>query len=171
MSDNVYDFDQPLNAPKPFVQLPEGIVSFVVAGFSRIRRTVKAKGKELNGGNPIWVAVLNLKCRHEDGEEGDIEVDLPLHDVYMFRLWQFFTAIGQREHGEDKQFMPDWNKVEGSTGYAVIKHTKGKTKRDDGEYPLFVNLDKFMTKAEMQEYREKREAAKEEKAEEKKNYF
>ncbi len=164
MSEKVYDFDGPLDAPKPFVQLPEGIVSFVVSRFGRIRKKIKARGQELNKGQPVWVAILHLVCKHESGEEGEIEVDLPLHSIYMFRVWQFFTAIGQREHGEDEdQFSPDWSKVEGATGFALIKHQKGTKPRDDGEFPVFVNLDRFMTKKEMVEFREKRDAPKEEK--------
>lgn len=149
-----YDFDTPLDAPLPPTVFPEGLVSFTVVAFQRVRKPVKWKGAAIENGKPIAVAELKLECVNvENGQEDTLDVDLPLEERFMFKLWQFFTAIGQRKHGEDKQFLPRWKEVMGSTGFALVKHSPSKNKRDDGsDYPPYVNIDKFFTKEEAEKH-------------------
>lgn len=166
-----YDFDSPIHAPKKMTTFPEGIAGFVVVEFARVRKPVKFRGSFLNNGQPIAVASIKLKCQNDAGDTAILEEELPLHETYSFKLWPFFSAIGQRNHGDPaKQFMPDWNKVEGAKGFLLVKHVKGKTAREDGEFPTFVNISEFYTADEVEAYYTRMEK-KEAKAAEKKTYF
>ena len=99
-----------------FVTLPEGPATFEVLDLTRTRKT-KGKLGECN------VAVLKLSVEHtESGQTATLEEELPLHRKLMFLLLQFFTAIGQRKHGEDGAFTPNWSKkaIVGASGCCVI---------------------------------------------------
>lgn len=153
MSEKIYDFDSPLDKPKPFQLMPAGIVGFTVTKYARARKVVNFRGAPLNNGKPIHVAVVTLHCKSEDGTEGEMDTDLPLHDAYMFKLFQFFTAIGQREHGDETDsFTPNWTTLKGSQGFALIVHVKGKKPRDDGTMPVFANLNEFFNAAGVEDY-------------------
>ena len=102
--------------PTVYTVLPEGPGTFEVLDFSRTR---KEKGKlgECN------VAVLKLLVEHtESGETATFEEEIPLHKKLAFLILQFFTAIGQREHGEEGPFTPNWakGKIVGASGCCVI---------------------------------------------------
>ena len=111
-----------------FITLPEGEATFEVTALNRTR---KEKGKlgECN------VAVLTLLVTHtESGETATFDEELPLHKKLMFLLLQFFTAIGQREHGEEGPFTPNWSKkaIIGATGRCVLD-VRTWTKKDQSE--------------------------------------
>jgi len=111
-----------------FITLPEGEGTFKVLALTRTR---KAKGKlgECN------VAVLTLEVTHTDsGEVATFDEELPLHKKLMFLLLQFFTAIGQREHGEEGPFKPNWSKkaIIGATGRCELD-VRTWTKKDQTE--------------------------------------
>ncbi len=102
--------------PTVYTVLPEGPGTFEILDFSRTRKT-KGKLGECN------IAVLKLLVEHtESGETATFDEELPLHKKLQFLLLQFFAAIGQREHGSDGPFCPDWSRkaIVGQTGNCVI---------------------------------------------------
>jgi hypothetical protein len=139
-----YDFDSELDAPKPLTVLSEGLYSFSVAKMEKKREDVKNKGVSIG---PCAIARLTLDVTHVATEEtGNLEYDLVLETSRMFRVWEFFTCIGQRKHGDTQtKFAPNWAKVVGATGLLLAKHNEGKKAKDDGTFPIFVNIAKFLT--------------------------
>lgn len=96
-----------------FTVLPEGPAAFTVVDFARERKEYKTLGE-------INVAVVTLHCVCDDeGVEGAVVCNLALHRKVQFKLFQFFTAIGQRKHGEG-MLKPDWTKVKGASGRCVL---------------------------------------------------
>lgn len=142
-----YDFDQELDAPTPLTVFPEGLCSFAVTKMEKRREEVKNKGVSVGTCN---IARVILATTHvSTGETTTLDYDLVLESSRMFRVWEFFTAIGQRKHGDAQaKFAPNWNKVVDSTGLLLTKHNEGKKARDDGTFPVFVNIAKFMTEEE-----------------------
>ena len=142
-----YDFDQELDAPKPLTTLPEGLCSFTVMKMEKRREEVKNKGVSVGTCN---IAKVIMAVTHvSSGETDTLDYDLVLETSRMFRLWEFFTAIGQRKHGDQQlKFAPNWAKVVGATGLLLTKHNQGKKVRDDGTFPVFVNIAKFITEEE-----------------------
>lgn len=114
--DGAMDWDTPLEDTDGYKLIPKGPGTFEVLDFSRAR---KQKGKlgECN------VAVLKLLVEHtESGETSTFEEDLTLHRKLQFLILYFFAAIGQRKHGDEGPFVPDWSpkKIIGSTGLCEI---------------------------------------------------
>lgn len=104
-----------------FTLLPDGPAAFTVTSFTRER-------KEMGKLGTCNVAVLELECTSdEDGETAKVFANLALHRKIQFKLFQFFTSIGQRQHG-DGPLKPDWSKVEGATGRCILstRDWKGK---------------------------------------------
>lgn len=102
--------------PTVFITLPEGTGTFEILDFSRTRKT-KGKLGECN------VAVLKLLVEHtESGKTATFDEEIPLHKKLAFLLLQFFACIGQRKHGEEGPFAPNWakNKIVGQSGNCVI---------------------------------------------------
>jgi hypothetical protein len=132
---------------KPMNLFPEGICGFTVIKLDRLREDVKNKGVSIG---PCAIARLTLDVTHVSTEEtGNLEYDLVLETSRMFRVWEFFTAIGQRKHGDTQtKFAPNWAKVVGATGLLLTKHAEGKKAKDDGTFPIFVNIAKFLTEEE-----------------------
>jgi hypothetical protein len=152
--EKVYDFDSPLDAPPPKTVFPEGLAAFTVVEMKQVRKEVKVNKESIG---PRSVAVLKLHVVNADtGDETDIVQDLPLSPVriHLVRLYEFFAAIGQREHGDaSEKFMPKWNKVVGSTGFLAIKHTASDKLRDDGTpFDPWVNISKFMNAADAEKW-------------------
>ncbi|NCC51354.1 MAG: DUF669 domain-containing protein [Spartobacteria bacterium] len=114
MSENeAFGWDDEVEEGSGFVLLPEGPARFTVTKFERAR---KAMGK-LGTCN---VAMLTLECTSEDtGDKATVTCNLPLHRVVQFKIFQFFTAIGQRKHG-DGAFVPNWAEVPGASGRCEI---------------------------------------------------
>jgi hypothetical protein len=139
-----YDFDQELDAPKPLTVFPEGLCSFSVVKMEKKREDIKNKGVSVGICN---VARIYLAVTHvTSGETDTLDYDLVLESSRMFRVWEFFTAIGQRKHGDTQtKFAPNWAKVVGTTGLLLTKHAQGKKAKDDGTFPVFVNIAKFLT--------------------------
>jgi len=127
-----YDWDEEVDATSTgggFKLLPEGPATFFVLDLKRTRKSFGKFGT-------INVAELTLVCNSEEDEnaQADINVQLGLHHDLDWKITQFFTAIGQRNHGDAERFVPNWDRVEGSTGKCVVKNRKYKKKSDaDGE--------------------------------------
>lgn len=116
--------------------LPVGPATFEVLKLDRDQREFGKCGL-------VNVADLTLICTSEgDGTAGNVRISLPLHRSMQWKIFQFFTSIGQRKHGEEGPFKPNWGKVMGATGRCEIKHRDGKNGR------TYNDVDKFLDPAD-----------------------
>lgn len=126
--------DQIENDGGAFEVLPEGDYSFTVEKFERARHTGSDKVPPCNK------AVLTLSVT--DGtHSGTVMVNLFLYSKFEWKLCQFFTAIGQRKHGEAIRM--NWNAVPGAAGVCKVKirkwtGTDGK-ERESNEVDTFYD--------------------------------
>jgi hypothetical protein len=111
--------DQIENDGSDFVLLPEGDYNFEVVSFERGRHNGSDKLPPCNK------ATVNIKVKGAEGETV-IKHNLFLHSKTEGMLCAFFTAIGQRKHGE--KVTMNWNAVPGSVGRCKvgIKKYEGK---------------------------------------------
>lgn len=106
-----------------FIILPAGEYPFTVTGFDRQNFDGSAKIP------PCKMALLRLDVN--GGEHGVASVDerLYLHTSMMWKLSEFFTAIGQLQ--KDGSARMNWNAVPGATGMVKIKVDTYKNKNGD----------------------------------------
>ena len=113
-----------------FTMLPDGDAFFTVKKLEKSRRAMGKLGE-------CHVADLLLTVTMCEGDQsGELKVALPLHKDMTWKILQFFTAIGQRKHGDEGTFNPKWDKVVGEGGLCVIntreyEGKKGKMKVND----------------------------------------
>lgn len=117
-----------------FTLLEPGIYSFTVTDFERAQYAGSDKVP------PCPMAKLTIRCEGTDGSVGSVRDSLFLNTKNEWRMCQFFTAIGQRQHGE--RLKPNWSKVLGSTGMVRIKYDD-RAKNDDGS-PKFNRVDAYI---------------------------
>lgn len=106
-----FDWDSPIenDGESSYTVLPEGTYDFEVTGFERQRYTPGANSKV-----PACPMAL-LKIRAGSGTQSTtLEERLYLHSSFEWKLCQFFTAIGQRKHGQ--RLVPNWKEVLGARG-------------------------------------------------------
>ena len=116
-----YDWDSTFqNEEKTFTLLPDGDYSFVVTGFER----GSFEGSEKMPACPMAILTMDVT---NGTDSGTIQDRLFLNSRSEWRICQFFTAIGQRRHGE--AIKPNWSKVQGSRGTLKLEISKF-TKRD-----------------------------------------
>ena len=103
-----------------YITIPEGEYDFVVDHYDRERHNGSEKLP------PCWKAVLYLKVETPEGV-ANIRHNLFLHTKTEGMLCAFFTAIGQRQHGQTISM--NWNAVPGARGRAKIgvREYNGKT--------------------------------------------
>lgn len=103
-----------------FITLPEGEYDFVVDHYDRERHPGSEKLP------PCWKAVVYLKIETPEGV-ANVRHNLFLHTKTEGMLCAFFTAIGQRQHGQRVNM--NWNAVPGARGRAKIgvREYNGKT--------------------------------------------
>lgn len=99
--------DEIRNDGGPGQILPEGDYDFVVKKFERARHGGSEKIPACNK------AVLTLAVSSA-GANGEVPVSLFLYSKFEWKLCQFFTAIGQRRHGEAIRM--NWGAVPGAAG-------------------------------------------------------
>lgn len=140
-----FDWDAPVDpkeAPKPL--LPEGPAMFTVLGVKRAREQF---GKVEKGGGVQNVAKIKMLVVSDvDQSEAEMEENIWLVLNLKWKFIAFFTAIGQRKHGDEGPFVPDWAKVEGSTGRVEINH-RPYTKKD-GTTATVNNIKAFVASEE-----------------------
>lgn len=100
------------NDGEDYVLLPEGDYDFEVLSFERGRHNGSDKLPPCNK------ATLSIKLTGADGQTGTIQHNLFLHTKCEGILCAFFTAIGQRKHGEKLNM--NWNMVPGSKGRCKV---------------------------------------------------
>ena len=126
------DWEDTIENDSDFTILPEGDYDFEVVEFERARHAGSEKIPPCNK------AVVSLKIK-SDTDETTIKHNLYLHSKTEGMLCAFFSAIGQRQHGEKLKM--DWSKVVGSTGRAKIEIKK--ITKDDGTVAEFNQVKKF----------------------------
>lgn len=94
-----------------FILLPDGEYDFVVKSFERGRHN----GSDKVG--PCPKAILTLGIDTYQGE-AIVRKDLLLHSKLEGLLCEFFTCIGQRQHGQCVAM--NWNAVPGARGRCKI---------------------------------------------------
>ena len=116
MANNTYDApmgwdDEIQNDGEGFRVLPEGEYDFTVEGFTRGRFEGSAKM------SACPKAELTIRIHDHDGDV-TVNENLFLNRKAEWRLCQFFTAIGQRKHGETLRM--NWNSVKGAKGRCKV---------------------------------------------------
>jgi hypothetical protein len=107
-------WDDTIEKDPEFSLLPAGEYNFEVISFERGRHNGSEKLPPCNK------AILKVRFEAPDGSAAStFDCNLFLHSTQEGKLCSFFTAIGQRKHGEKLQM--NWNKVVGATGRAKIK--------------------------------------------------
>ncbi len=124
--------DQIENDSPEFTVLPEGDYKFEVIDFERGRHQGSEKLPPCNK------AVITVKCEGKEGVS-TIRHNLFLHTKTEGMLCAFFSAIGQRKHGE--RVTMNWNKVIGSTGKCKLGIREWTN--DQGEKKTFNEIKKF----------------------------
>lgn len=99
------------NDSPEYILLPEGEYDFVVDHFDRERHNGSEKLP------PCWKAVIYLRIETPQGV-ATVRHNLFLHTRTEGMVCAFFTAIGQRQHGQ--RITMNWNAVPGSRGRAKI---------------------------------------------------
>ena len=117
-----------------FTVLPPGEYTFTVMNMER---------KEMNTQKLGNVRVAEVQLRFSDGQqEGSGKANLMLHPKTLWKVREFFKAIG--ENVEDgKPFVPRWNAVVGATGKCLVKN--GSFIGRNGEKYETNEVDKFLT--------------------------
>ena len=104
-------WDDTISQDSEYTLLPEGDYQFTVTKFDRARHNGSDKLPPCNK------AILTLEV--SDGvNTGTVTHNLFLHRKCEGMLCAFFTAIGQRKHGEALQ--PKWGQVMGSRGTCKV---------------------------------------------------
>lgn len=104
-------WDDVIQNDSEFTVVPEGDYTFTVKKFERGRH---------NGSDrlpPCNKAILTIEVSNGH-DKTTLTHNLFLHRKTEGMLCAFFTAIGQRKHGE--QLVPRWNQVMGSTGTCKV---------------------------------------------------
>ena len=104
---------------KERVLLPKGPAMFAVTKLERTRGNFSDCGT-------VNIAKVTLQATSlaegAPAEAEEITVNLPLVPKMKWKIVQFFTAIGQRKHGDAGEFQPNWSKVEGEMGRCEVDH-------------------------------------------------
>ena len=98
-----------------FVLLPKGDYDFTVKKLEKDYYNAKPDSKIPS----CPVARVHLIIKTEEGDAAYFRESLFLYSGNKWQLFQFFTCLGLRRHGDGTSKMP-WDDVEGSTGRATI---------------------------------------------------
>ena len=133
--DRAFDWNDVIeNDGGEFTLLPEGTYPFTVLSFER---------GEFPGSEKMPAckkAVLTIRIDGGTLGATDVTENLFLHSRAEWKLCQFFTAIGQRQHGE--QLRMDWSKVPGSRGLCEVGVREYRNK--DGEQKKSNQITKYL---------------------------
>lgn len=120
-----------------YVLLPEGDYDFKVISFERGRHSGSEKLPACNK------AILTIEVSSSEGTS-TLKHNLFLHSKCEGLLCAFFSAIGQRKHGESLKM--NWSSVTGATGKCKVK-IHSWTKKD-GSTAQSNEISKFYEKEE-----------------------
>jgi len=137
----------PADAEKKYPLLPEGPAMFTVLKLERKRKEIGEMG--MQNVAVVTVALNTLVDEYDKeqfAEKTEVEINLILVKSLLWKLLQFFVSIGQRKHGDEGIFVPNWAKIEGEFGRCTIGHRKGK-KNDK----MFIDIKEFLAPDEAKE--------------------
>lgn len=112
--ERAYEWNDTIQNDSSFVLLPSGDCDFEVKSFERARHTPGPNSKL----PPCNKAVLKIELSN-GSDKTTVTYNLFLHSRCEGMLCEFFTAIGQRKHGEQMQM--NWNLVPGARGRCKIE--------------------------------------------------
>lgn len=121
------------NEGQEFVVAEDGDYSFTVTGFERARFEGSKKMPPCNQ------AKLSIKLDMPNGGNCVIKHNLFLHTKTEWKLCEFFTAIGQRKHGQ--RVSMNWNAVNGARGKCKVSKRSFVSK--EGKTIWTNDIDKF----------------------------
>jgi len=135
--------DEIENDGSDFIALEEGDYEFTVKSFERGR---------YKGGDKIPACnMANLELEvHSTKGDTTIKTGLILHSKMEWKLCEFFTAIGDRKHGEKLKM--DWKNIIGKTGKVHIAPKEwvgddGET-RTSNDVKKYIDPEKYAAKKE-----------------------
>lgn len=139
MADNngCLDWDDVIDSDgKEYIVLPEDDYNFLV---TKVEKGRFPGGKTLPPCNKATVT-LQVKC---DQGTVNVNTDLILHEIVLWKLSAFFRCIGLKKHGE--KLTMDWNKVPGRWGRAHFapRTYEGKNgqSRQTNDVESFIDYD------------------------------
>lgn len=137
------EVDSEASANQPL--LPVGPALFVVIKFER-------KREEFGKFGILNIAHVTMSVATKSDESIPpvvIDKKLGLHTDLQWKITEFFTSIGQRKHGDKGKFVPDWSKVDGSSGLCETAHrevtSKKGTKYTVNDITKFLSGDEVVT--------------------------
>lgn len=116
-----FGWDSAIEHDSEFQLLPEGDYNFRIVKFERGRHPGSDKLPACNK------AILTIELWNGSAKS-TIEHNLFLHTKCEGLLCEFFTAIGQRKHGE--RLIPKWDQVIGATGTCKVSVREWTSNRD-----------------------------------------
>lgn len=134
------EWDDEIQHDSTFTLLPEGDYNFGVMSFERGRHNGSDKLPPCNK------AILQINLWNDAGDQTQITHNLFLHSSVEGILCAFFTAIGQRKHG-DKLVM-NWATVPGSCGrchVGIRTYTKEGEEKQINQITRFLEPDESVT--------------------------
>jgi hypothetical protein len=102
------------NSEDQRIIVPKGIYLFAVKAFKKAHST----GKDA----PMCKLTLGIYAPHDAEFKTELTTcrdQLILHEDCSWKIAQFFTAIGDRKHGE--LFRPAWDQIGGATGKCELQ--------------------------------------------------
>lgn len=126
-----------------FILLPNGEYDFTIKKFEKDQYTAKPDSKIPS----CPVARVHLLVKTDDGDAAYFRENLFLHAGNKWQLFQFFTCLGLRKHGDGTKKMP-WDSVEGASGRALIGQRKYKK---DGEEKTYNTVKKWLDPKDAEE--------------------
>jgi hypothetical protein len=148
-----FGWDAPINPADSNTEhklLPEGPAMFTVTALKRDRKEFGKFGVQ-----NVAVITLLVSTLVEDYDkdtycdEAEVEVNLALIKQLQWKLLQFFTSIGQRKHGDEGLFTPNWGKVKDEVGRCMVAHRKF-TGRKSGKEMTANDIKEFLAPDEAQ---------------------
>lgn len=117
-----YGWDDAIQNDSEFEVLPEGDYNFRIVKFERGRHPGSDKLPPCNK------AILTVEISNGP-RKATITHNLFLHSKCEGLLCEFFSSIGQRQHGE--RLVPRWNEIVGSTGTCKVGIDKWQGKNGE----------------------------------------
>ena len=133
--DREFGWEDAIENDGDFVIVPEGDYNFRVLKFERARHAGSEKLPPCNK------AILTIEVSNGNFKTV-VTHNLFLHSKCEGMLCSFFTAIGQRKHGE--KLVPKWNEIVGSTG--TCKVIKENWTGNNGQSMESNRINKFYPK-------------------------
>lgn len=119
-----YGWDDKIDTKPPEkILLPKGPAIFTVLEFKR------ARGECGKYGTANYAKLTLLVRSSVDKNEAEIEENLWLILDLKWKVLQFFASIGQRKHGDEGDFTPNWAEVDGASGPCIVGHRSFESKK------------------------------------------